>query len=345
MTLPVQAEPVASSATPARWRIDRRRAIAVLLLAAALAPGLWWRHQWVPRPLTGTVTIRPIAHETHRDEGPVQLAGVWHLTSPDPRFGGYSALVVRAGERLRAYGDNGLWLEFGAPGQAEIDPEFRDLRGGTGKYYNDIEAAAYDRETGTTWLSLEFTNAIRRIGRETVEVAPPAMAGFRQNGGAEAMVRLSDGRFIVLAESADPLSPTRRTGLLFPTDPVIDDRAATFVFEPPLGYDPSDAALLPDGRVLILLRALSFTGLPPFASKLVVSDPADIEEGEAWPWREIAHLSGIAPRENYEGLAVEPGEDGLVLWVISDANQSVLLQRTLLLQLVWKDWTAPVRRP
>src|SRR5690606_12197778 len=123
------------------------------------------------------------------------------------------------------------------------------------------------------------------------------------------------------------LSPMRRTGLLFATDPVIDDRAIAFTFEPPLGYDPTDAAALPDGRVLILLRSLSFR-LPPFESRLVVADPAEIEAGRPWPWREVARLSGIAPRENYEGLAVVPDESGLVLWLISDSNQNVALQRT-----------------
>ena len=351
MTAGAPAEPVTSAAGT---RVDLGRVFALLLLIGALAPGLWWRSEWVPLTRTGTVTFLQITDAAaRRGEGEVQLAGVWRLTSRDSRFGGYSAMVVRADGKLRAYSDSGLWLEFDAPDNPTgIDPRFGDIRGGGGKYSNDVEAAAYDPETGITWLALEFVHAIRRISHETVEVAPPAMAHFRQNGGAEAMVRLPDGRFLLLAESAEPLSPRRRTGLLFATDPVIDDRATAFDFEPPLGYDPSDAALLPDGRVLILLRALSFTNFPPFAARLVVADPADIEAGKPWSWREVAHLSGVVPPDNYEGLAVVPGESGLVLWLISDANQAVLLQRTLLVKLVWNESDAPrneappqVRRP
>ena len=273
------------------------------------------------------------------------LAAAWELFSPDPRLGSYSALVARADGRLRAYGDSGMWLEFVPPGNAAGKAvEFGSVRDGKGKFANDVEAAAYDPDTGTTWLALEFTNTIRRINHATAVVAPPAMDGFRANGGAEAMTRLPDGRFIVLEESAAPLSPARRTGLLFATDPAVDDRATAFVFEPPFGYDPTDAATLPDGRVLILLRGLTLTAFPPFESKLVVADPAEIEAGRPWPWREVAHLSRIAPRENFEGLAVTPGESGLELWLVSDANRGVALQRTLLLKLVWNEDAPPSER-
>lgn len=322
-----------------RRRIDLRRTIAVLLLIGALAPGVWLREERVLQTRTDEVTFRPLPHEGPARGGDgLRLVGAWQLTSSDPRFGSYSALVVRSDGRLRAYSDSGQWLEFAPPGmRAEADVEFGSVRDHGGKAANDVEAAAHDQGTGTTWLALEFTNTIRRINHETVEVAPPAMAGFPANGGAEAMARLPDGRFVVLAEGAGPLSPMRRTGLLFATDPLVDDSATVFAFDPPPGYDPTDAAALPDGRVMILLRALSLRPFPAFGSKLVVADPAEIEAGEPWPWREVAHLSGLAPRENYEGLAVMPGDSGVVLWLISDANRSVLLQRTLLLKLVWDE--------
>ena len=95
--------------------------------------------------------------------------------------------------------------------------------------------------------------------------------------------------------------------------------------------------VLPDGRVLILLRGLAPGAWPPFKSKVVIADPADIRPGEAWPWREVADLSGLVPPENYEGLAVAQGPSGLELWLIADANRSVVMQRTLLVKLVWNE--------
>ena len=45
---------------------------------------------------------------------------------------------------------------------------------------------------------------------------------------------------------------------------------------------------------------------------------------------------GATPTENFEGLAVVPGQrGGVVLWLISDDNQSAF-QRTLLLKLLWR---------
>jgi hypothetical protein len=318
------------------------RPALALLLCLAVAPGLWWRSEKSELVRSGALAVAPLAVAASRGDGEVTLAGAWELASDDARFGGYSALVVRAGGRLRAYSDSGTWLDFTMPDRpGGPGPVFGIGRLPGGKYVNDIEAAAYDPASGTTWLALEFTNSIRRVDSEIVEVAPAAMAGFRDNGGSEAMARLPDGRFVVLAESAAPLSPMRRTGLLFATDPVRDPRATVFAFDPPAGYDPTDAATLPDGRVLILLRGLKLTGYPLFESMLVVADPADIESGRPWPWREVAHLSNLAPRENYEGLAIVPGEQGLELWLIADANDSVVLQRTLLLKLIWREEAQP----
>lgn len=92
--------------------------------------------------------------------------------------------------------------------------------------------------------------------------------------------------------------------------------------------------MLPDGRVLILLRNSDL--LPPsFSSRLILGDPAEISAGKTWNWRPVA---GIGPplRDNYEGLAVDPQQDdSVVLWLISDDNRSVF-QRTLLLKLHWR---------
>ena len=281
----------------------------------------------------------------------IRLLGVWQMTSPDSRFSGYSGLVAFAGGRLRAYSDRGKWLDFHAPGsgpgngQAGSAHAFGKALAEKNKFYSDIEAATYDPVSGNTWLSLEFVNAIFRISadrKKLAEATPPAMATFSANGGAEAMTRLSDGRFIVLRETGDPLRPLHRTGLLFAGDPIVNDSAAEFSFRPPAGYDPTDAAQLPDGRVLILLRGLTLAGFPPFASRLVVADPAEIRAGKVWHWQPVADISDIAPRENYEGLAVVPAGRGVKLWLISDSNDSVLMQRTLLVELDW-DPSTPAR--
>ena len=102
----------------------------------------------------------------------------------------------------------------------------------------------------------------------------------------------------------------------------------------------TDMVALPDGRVLVLLRLLTWS-FPPFASMLAVGDPAAIRPGEVWELIPLAVINQSDLRENYEGLAVEPAaEDGaLTIWLISDSNRSAL-QRTLLLKLRWQTKTA-----
>ena len=103
----------------------------------------------------------------------------------------------------------------------------------------------------------------------------------------------------------------------------------------PPGYRPVDIAQLPDGRALILLRKVVW-GIPPgFAGKLMLADPATIRAGEVWRTEPLADLVAPLPSDNYEGLAVaSDGRGGIVLWLISDDNDSIA-QRTVLLKLRW----------
>lgn len=319
--------------------VARRRALAALLLCLAFTPGLWWQ----PPPPTGERTrnlwIEPLPVPQAPDGAGVRVTGAWLLRSDDRRFGGYSALVVGDGGRLRAYSDTSRWLEFNPPDRpTRAAPKFGVAPGFDYTGHNDLEAASRDPASGLTWLGFEHINAIRRIGpgpEDASSVRPRGMAGFRSNGGAETLVRLTDGRFVVIAERAEWRYPLRRTGLLFAGDPVEGARAISFVFNPPPGSNPTDAAALPDGRVLILTRSFTPTRWPPFRSKLLLAAAEDIKTGKAWAWRELADLSDAVPPENYEGLAVEPRGSGFAVWLIADANRSALMQRTVLVKLVW----------
>ena len=96
-------------------------------------------------------------------------------------------------------------------------------------------------------------------------------------------------------------------------------------------------APLPGGRVLILLRTVYWRLPPRFEGKLVIADPARIRQGKRWSGEVVADLAEPLPVDNYEGLAVEPANDGsAVVWLISDDN-TARFQRTLLLKLEWPD--------
>lgn len=322
----------------------KRRLGLILLVVLGLSPGVYWREALPPPDRTPRVDASQIVGPGARIGGPngPVVEGVWHLTSPNDLFGDYSALLELPGGSLLSFGDQGYWLRLPHPpgGVAQFGEDFPQLK--ADKPMRDVESATRDPATGRIWLGLEGRNAIVRMNGELGDqkaAQPPEMHGWPENRGPESLLRLSDGRFLVLSEGRIAAGG-RSVGLLYPSDPVEGAHATRFTFEPPGDEMPSDAAQLPDGRVLVLTRWVDFFALPPhFTVHLLLLDPAEIRPGEDWPWRLVAKIGGNAvPYENYEGLAVSGGENGgpVTLWIICDDNQSRILQRTLLVKLRWQ---------
>ena len=338
----------ARAAPPGSGRRSGSRLIAVSILIALLTPGLWWRSPagWPRANATPVVHFEPLAARSPTSwPTDMRLVGAWHLTSRNNRFGGYSALLATDETSLTAISDIGRSLRFRRPDLGPVSiAQFGRIGSHDGWiFFPDIESATWDPASGARWYGYERSNRIRRFvpGDDVGEaVRPRAMRGWPANGGAEAMTRLPDGRFIVLSEDPPWLSAGGRPGLLFPSDPVAGAAPLEFTFRPPIGYHPSDMAALPDGRVVILLRAIDPPFPPFFKSMLLVADPAGIVAGHDWPWRKLAALDSPLPRDNYEGLAITPDAQGVTLWLISDDNFTHV-QRTLLLEL---DWDIPLRK-
>lgn len=319
-------------------RPSRIRLLAIFAVVALAAPGTWLRtlpvHDF--RPL---LEIAPVEVDQARI-GELAIEGVWELRSANSHFGSYSALLALPDGRLLAASDRGRFLRFAPPGAAPQPPEFGAIGGDAteNKHAVDAEALASDPAVERIWVAYEGRNSIVRFGPELVageSVSPPAMEGWSSNGGPEALARLSDGRFLVLQEGRPDWSEQRHEALLFPGDPVDGAAPVEFRYAPPAGYRPVDAAPLPDGRVLILHRAVTL-GLPyAFAVRIAVADPDAIRAGEVWRGREIGAIAPPLPADNFEGIAAVPRADGSVtVWLISDDNNAAL-QHTLLYRLRW----------
>jgi hypothetical protein len=314
----------------------------VLIVAIGLFP-IWVRS---PLPVESTderaILTMTALDVPELDSDRVRAVGAWRLESPNHFFGSYSALASLGDGTLLAASDSGTRLRFTPPGNTGPGPEFGQFsepRFGE-KRYADIEALTRNAATGQVWAAFEQSNHIERYDaalRSQARAEPAAMRDWWSNSGPEAMVRLSDGRFVVLAESGEGWFGGDMPGVLFAGDPVEGAAEVGFRFVPPAGFRPVDMALLPGGKVLILLRRVVW-GVPPrFAGKLVLADPATIREGVAWRGEVVADLRAPLPSDNYEGLAVEaePGR-GTALWLISDDNRTQF-QRTLLLKLARRD--------
>lgn len=268
---------------------------------------------------------------------PLRYLGGWVLKGSDRRFGGVSSMTIEDGHftmlsdggvvtRLRFDGQTGSVSDYA---MSELPDGPGD---GSGKVDRDSESSTYDPTSGHVWAGFETTNQIWRYTRGFASadghVAPKLMADWPSNLGAEAMVRLADGRFIVFAETKR-CKDGNHYALLFPGDPVDHPNATPFCYKGPRNAAPTDAAQLPDGRVVVLHRRF---GLPMrFSAVLTVIDPRQIVPGGPPVVGQYLNFIGSPDTvDNMEALAIQQTPQGVVLWIASDDNY-FFLERTLLM--------------
>ena len=316
-----------------------RRLFLAALLTVALVPGTWLRTAAPPRDFQRLATIEPIEIEPAQ-AGPFRLVAGWELTGDRFQFGGFSALVALDEERFLAGSDSGRKLVFDRPDRRA----FRGVlsRFGNGgedlKESRDLESLTIDRASGTLWAGYEFRESIVRFDaafRPDAEVRPALMRKWESNAGAEALVRLTDGRFLVIEESARRWRGRHHEALVFAIDPIIDESPEGVTVEIPEGYRPVDATPIDGGRALILLRRLAWKLPPGFDTAIAEIDVDRRGEHGIVPARMLAEFDHAIPRDNYEGIALTRDGDGTHVWLISDDNFTTF-QRTLLLKLRWQ---------
>lgn len=293
--------------------------IVFLIFAAPSArPIYFWSGGAIS--LTATPVRLDPANPARRRVGELTYRRGWHLTSSAGQFGGLSALRPWRGRWLAVVDTGGL-VEF-SPYRRDamltvVNPRCRPNRVRLG---NDLEGL--DTDSTHIWVSSEWHNTICRLDPDGTQIGtrPPSMSAWPRTTGAETLLRLNDGRFLVMPEDSDfPV-------LVFAQDPVRGGRPRRIVYSPPAGYSPTDATLLPDGRLVILNRKF---GLHGFASKLVLFDGLP-EHGTA-QGRTIATLAAPLIHDNFEGVSARREGGATILSIVSDDNY-YRWQRTLLLE-------------
>lgn len=295
-------------------------------------------------PVVATPIAIDPADPAHVRFGRLLYLSGWVLTSKQPDFGGYSSLHVD-GDHVLTLADTGQFLDFRMARPGVIDRvhfgRLPDFPGHDGtKADRDSESMAIDPASGHIWVGFEVYNAIFRYDagftRVTARSRPAEMKDWPAQTGAESVARLSDGRFVVLSEDAR-LKGGAKEALLFPGDPTDPaNRPLRFAYRPPPGYLATDAAELPDGRLIVLNRHFSF--MDGFWAALTIIDPRAVKPGEELKGEVLAEFRPPLNIDNMEGVSVVREGGRTILWLISDDNQ-MPVQRTLLLKFALGDRT------
>jgi hypothetical protein len=250
----------------------------------------------------------------------VRLTDVWRVEADDPRFGGLSALVAAGGKRLLALSDSSVLVDLPLPTAAERVARLADLPSGPGyplfRKHRDSEALLAKRlPDGGTLLHVAFEHRHSiwsyRLGAPAAEgwvrLAP---RGWRSNAGVEAMVEGPRGRLLLIPEDgAEVLAMEQGRVTPFPLTGATGGVA--------------DAALLPDGRIVVSIREVGIGGI---TNRLALLERV----GRGYRLRPFVTLP-LGPFDNVEGLAAEsmPG-GGTTLWAVTDSDG---WRRTLLLRI------------
>jgi hypothetical protein len=293
---------------------------------------------------------RPDLHEV----GEALFRAGFALHSADPAFGGFSGLLIE-GDRLLAVSDQGHWwraaLRFDAGGRllglrdSEMAP-LADLDGRpvTGRMRIDAEELAHaKRGLIVAFEGDHRTQLYRRAGdlRPRLGPAPADMASAAENGGMEAMTRLTDGSLLVVSEDILDANGNLRAWLSNPR--AKRWRRLSVATEP--GFRATSATTLATGDVLLLQRY--YTPEDGARVRLLRLASVDLRRAAgalaqdgtpiAVVGHELARFQAPLSVDNFEALDVGIGPDGAVYaYILADDNYRQE-QRTLLIQLELPD--------
>jgi hypothetical protein len=231
---------------------------------------------------------------------PLRIAGAWRLTSSEPRMGGVSALAVDRGD-LVALTDSGVVIRFAKPAHPRQIAEFRDLPAGPGaarsKAGRDSEALAGDVAGKGWWVAFENRHSAWLFDRDFKEVKQRialGQLGWNENKGAEGVLS-TPGELLLFPESGDEIVRAGPNGAL---ERVLLDNSYGRL---------ADAAVLPDGRIVVVARNYSPAG---FSARLLL-----LEGKRLVPLADLR----LGRLDNPEALAAERLPGGITrLWIMTD---------------------------
>ena len=256
----------------------------------------------------------------------------WALTSNYGRFGGFSGLSVQ-GQNFTAITDRGDWLTATVDWFSEDSPlsntQMMPFSQGTSARKVDLDAESLVRAQYGFLVGFEQNHRILHVWEPGAPPAKPTALNFpalRQlssNSGIEALALHPVGGALLFAEYGDNRDGNRNFWQVDESGP--RNRGYKAI----MGHAPTDAAILPNGDVLVLNRNYSpVDGVSVIVSR--IPNARIIGEGPL-EGRKVARLRPPLSVDNMEALVLVGEDQGKpVLAMMSDDNFRST-QRTLLL--------------
>ncbi|MGF1501882.1 MAG: esterase-like activity of phytase family protein [Paracoccaceae bacterium] len=307
-----------------------RAAVFVLLLLANAVQASDWSDP-VAEGRALSIRAEPVEIVADRLHPALIADGAWRLTSDDAAFGGLSGLAIRGGELL-AVGDRGVWLRADIKREGDelmlSGARIAPLRGADGAPLAteaaDAEALAVTSD-GRLLVAFERDHRLSTHGGAGAlagRIAPKGFAALDFNGGIEGLAAFPDGRILALGESqSEDASPVFVLG---PEGGVVSARLAA-----PSRHRITGADLSPTGHRLYTV-ARDFSRVTGVSIRIFAYHLDADGVPRADRRTELAAFESASGIDNMEALAVEPTEDGLRLWIVSDNNFNPP-QRTILM--------------
>lgn len=333
--------------------------LGVAAAAACVALGLWIGFGPIGNAFGDSVVLNykvlPLSSADLKEArvGALEYRGGLEITSPDARFGGWSGLLVSAdGKHILSQSDEGHWLRatlsydsggrLTAIGEGQLaDMEAQDGSKLAPKLEADAEglAALSDKgPDGPVAVSFERDARIWRydlsgsLNRSPTDIAAPKeIRTLDFNSGLEGLTHFSPDLLFAVAETPQIRGDDHPAWLI----PVPNARSAvvaplSVVHHEP--YEISDAAMSPDGHELYLLERHYFGPIRGVVVAVRRVAASTVKPGARLDGAEIARFTMHENIDNMEGLALRRDASGhTLLYMISDDNYNLLLQRTVLL--------------
>ena len=327
------------------------RLVCVALVAALLGVAFAQPRAKPKREITLTAQSVPLSTADPKldQAGALRFMGGLWLTSPDNGFGGFSGLSVSdsaTGLQILAVSDQGdkltarLILEDGrlrGLDNATIEPLI-DLDGKpiAGKALGDAESITRLPD-GRVLVGFERNHRIWAYGPGLTGTArvfetPQALKKAPSNGGLESIANWPDGRVLAVTEQMKT-EDGNNAAFLFQ-----GGAWTTLEWKPSApAFEPSDAAVLPGGDLLVLERYWSALAPASLSSRIMRVTGRSVKPLALLQGEMLAELKAPLVTENFEGLATFTNASGKTqLLVISDDNFSGA-QRTLLLSFEMRE--------